>query len=69
MVIYRASRTDEARFHTYCTALAERLDTLWDTPPVPYRQQNGGDYAIPALTLKEELAPGETGFGIHLRRD
>ncbi|WP_318365680.1 NAD(P)H-dependent oxidoreductase [Enterobacter sp.] len=68
MVIYRASRVDETRFREHCTTLAERLDTLWDTPPVAYRQQNAGDYAIPALTLKEEIAPGETGFGIHLKR-
>lgn len=69
MVIYRASRTDDARFRDYTNALARRLDALWETTPIAFRQQNAGDYAIPALTLKEEFAPGETGFSIHTKRE
>jgi NAD(P)H dehydrogenase (quinone) len=28
--------------------------------------QNAGDYLIPALTLREDIAPGVTGFAAHL---
>ena len=49
-------------------ALGQRLDTLWTTPPIPFRRQNAGDYRIPELTLRDELAPGEAGFGIHVDR-
>nr|WP_318383168.1 NAD(P)H-dependent oxidoreductase [uncultured Enterobacter sp.] len=65
VVIYRAGRTDEAGFAAHCDALAQRLDTLWETAPIAFRPQNSGEYAIPALTLNEAYAPGEAGFGIH----
>jgi NAD(P)H dehydrogenase (quinone) len=64
-VVYRTERTDEARFSGICDALGQRLDTLGDTAPIPFRRQNAGDYEIPALTLKPELAPGQSGFGVH----
>ena len=41
------------------------LDTLWTTDPIPFRPQNFGDYDIPALTLRDEIAPGELGFAVH----
>lgn len=65
LVIYHSSRIDEARYAAHCAELAERLDTLWQTPPLPFRQQNGGDYDIPALTLREDILPGEQGLAIH----
>jgi hypothetical protein len=27
-----------------------RLDSPWETDPIPYRTQNGGDYDIPSVT-------------------
>lgn len=65
-VIYRTSRIDEAAFPTVCAALGQRLDDLWSTAPIPFRRQNAGDYLIPELTLRPELAPGQSGFHIHL---
>jgi NAD(P)H dehydrogenase (quinone) len=47
-------------------ALGEHLDNLWNTAPIPFRAQNGGDYAIPELTLKDDVRPGRVGFGAHL---
>jgi hypothetical protein len=32
--------------------LGARLYALWETDPIPYRTQNGGDYDIPSLELK-----------------
>lgn len=66
-VTYRTGKTDDARFASLCTALGERLDTLSTTPAIPYRPQNAGEYDIPSLTLKAEMAPGVEGFGAHRR--
>jgi NAD(P)H dehydrogenase (quinone) len=66
--IYRTSRMDEARFAATCDALGRRLDDLWTTAPIAYRAQNAGAYEIPALILREDVAPGEQGFGAHITR-
>jgi NAD(P)H dehydrogenase (quinone) len=44
--------------------LTERLLTLPESEPIPFRHQNGGDYDE-HLVLRPEHAPGETGVGIH----
>ncbi len=41
------------------------MDDLFTTEPIPFRRQNFGDYDIPALTLRPELAPGVVGFAAH----
>lgn len=65
-VIYRTGKIDEAGFEQVCEALGQRLDALWTTAPIPFRRQNAGDYHIPELTLRPELEPGKSGFGIHV---
>ncbi|KDB09617.1 Ribosyldihydronicotinamide dehydrogenase (quinone) [Burkholderia sp. lig30] len=65
-VTYRTSRMDEARFAQTRDALGRRLDALWTTPPIPFRRQNAGDYEIPALTLRADVAPGRVGFAAHV---
>ena len=67
LVLYRTGRTDAARFNQICDELATRLDTLESTTPIAFRHQNSGEYEIPSLTLKPEIAPGKTGFGVHLK--
>ncbi|OLS62907.1 NAD(P)H-dependent oxidoreductase [Pseudomonas putida] len=66
-VLHRTSRVDEAGFAAACGELEQRLDGLWSDAPIAFRRQNGGDYLIPELTLRPELAPGEEGLGIHLQ--
>ncbi|QGZ42787.1 NAD(P)H dehydrogenase (quinone) [Pseudoduganella flava] len=66
-VVYRAGKMNEERYATVRDGLAARLDTLATTAPIPFRRQNGGDYAIPALTLHDDLARGEHGLRIHTR--
>lgn len=66
-VAYRTDRFDEAKFPELCAVLGERLDTLASTEPLPFRKQNFGDYAIPQLTLREDIAPGRSGFAVHLK--
>ncbi|AKZ63890.1 NAD(P)H dehydrogenase [Herbaspirillum hiltneri N3] len=66
-VVYRTGKIDAARYAGIRTALGERLDKLESTTPIAFRPQNAGDYAIPALTLREDIAPGVTGFAAHVR--
>ncbi len=66
-VAYRVDRLDEAGFEPIAERLRERMRTLATTPPIPYRQQNGGDYLIPSLQLRPDLGdPGATGLALHL---
>ncbi|MEC5318705.1 NAD(P)H-dependent oxidoreductase [Brenneria populi subsp. brevivirga] len=65
-VVYRTGRMDKERFAQVSAELGRRLDSLWSAPPLPFRPQNAGAYTIPELTLKEEIAPGESGLRIHL---
>lgn len=64
-VVYRASRMDDARYGEIGAALVQRLDGLATDTPIPFLPQNGGAYEIPALTLRDDIAPGRGGFGIH----
>lgn len=65
-VVYHTSRMNDARLQATCNALGRRLDRLWDDAPIAFRKQNHGDYAIPLLTLREELAGGRSGFAAHI---
>ncbi|KQQ33386.1 NAD(P)H dehydrogenase [Duganella sp. Leaf126] len=66
-VVYRTGKVDEHGFGALCHQLALRLDTLSTTAPIPFRLQNRGDYEIPALTLRDDLASGLSGFAAHRR--
>ncbi|WAS56473.1 NAD(P)H-dependent oxidoreductase [Burkholderia ambifaria] len=68
-VIYRTGRMNDARFEETRAALGKRLDELWTARPIPFRQQNAGDYEIPALTLKAGIAPEKVGFAAHLAHE
>lgn len=68
VLVHRTSRVDEARYVAITKELAARLDHLWTDAPIAFRKQNGGDYEIPSLELKPDLAPRETGFGVHVAR-
>jgi NAD(P)H dehydrogenase (quinone) len=65
-VIYRAGKTDEARYAKIRDELGHRLDDLWNTAPIPFRPQNAGAYDIPELTLRPDIAPGQSGFAAHV---
>jgi NAD(P)H dehydrogenase (quinone) len=65
-VIYRTGRLDETGYRASLDALGERLDALWETAPIPYRTQNGGDYEIPSMVLEPGLSTGRAGLDIHL---
>ncbi|WP_438998434.1 NAD(P)H-dependent oxidoreductase [Variovorax beijingensis] len=64
-VVYRTGKVDAAAYARITDDLGRRLDTLATTEPIPFRPQNAGDYEIPALTLRDDIAPGEAGFAVH----
>lgn len=66
-VMYRTDRMDEARFSDLCAELGQRLDNLAQTAPIAFRRQNAGDYDIPQLTLRADIAPDRYGFAAHLK--
>lgn len=69
-VIYRADRMDDGEFRHTGDRLCDRMDTLFSASPIPYRQQNGGDYAIPSMELRAEAAPSQlVGFAAHIRTE
>lgn len=63
-VVYGANRMTEAGYKEYAQELRDRLRDLPTEPPVPYRREDGGDYDE-GLVLRGELAPGQTGLGVH----
>ncbi|MGF6507249.1 hypothetical protein OKW35_009194 [Paraburkholderia sp. MM5477-R1] len=65
-VVYRTSRVDEAKYAEVSEVPGRRLDTLWTAAPIAFLPQNGGAYEIPALTLRDDLAPGRVGFAAHV---
>ena len=67
-VAYQADSVDEKRFRSTAEAVRGRMRALFTQPSIPYRMQNGGDYAIPSMELRAGAAPSElTGFAAHLR--
>ncbi|GAC88743.1 NAD(P)H dehydrogenase (quinone) [Gluconobacter thailandicus F149-1 = NBRC 100600] len=65
-VAYKVDRLDDTGFDILAEQLRERMLTLATAAPIPYRQQNGGDYQIPTMELKAGLeAPGTVGFALH----
>lgn len=65
-VVYKTHKIDATKYKELCAQLVERLDTIATTPPIAFRAQNKGDYEIPALTLKDDIAPDKEGFSIHI---
>ncbi len=64
-VIYRSSKVGEQNVAEVLEGLGRRLDGLATDAVIPYRRQNAGDYLIPSLELRPDLAEGEAGLGIH----
>lgn len=67
-VAYRigSGSVDDTTFSRIADNLGKRIDDLWTTEPIPFRAQNAGDYDIPALTLRADVAPGQSGFAAHI---
>lgn len=67
VVVYGADRVSAERYEQAAALLRDRMTSLEDTDPLPYRRQNGGDYDED-LVLQPVRAPGSTGLGVHYAR-
>lgn len=68
-VAHRVDKLDTARFLEVSMALRARMATIETAVPIPFRRQNGGDYKIPSLQLREGIEdPGAKGFALHVRK-
>ncbi|AXK32252.1 flavodoxin family protein [Streptomyces armeniacus] len=65
LVVYGADRAMEADAEGWAAALRERLRTLPDAEPIPYRREAGGDYDAD-LVLHATAAPGHAGLSAHV---
>ncbi len=66
-VVYQADRLDKSGFDEVQQSLRDYMRALFTKPTIPYRRQNGGDYTIPSLELREDIAPPEvSGFAAHV---
>jgi NAD(P)H dehydrogenase (quinone) len=66
-VVYKADKLDAAGFEAVAERLRMRMRMLATTAPIRYRRQNGGDYLIPSMQLRERLEPyGASGFALHV---
>ncbi len=67
-LVYKVDRFSEAEFEAPAARLRERMRTIATTAPIPYRQQNGGDYFIPSMELRPGLEDAAaSGFSLHVR--
>ncbi len=64
VAVYGADRISPEQYQAAVALLRERVTSIADTAPIPFRYQNRGDYDD-ALVLQPELAPGATGLGVH----
>ncbi|RYC33789.1 flavodoxin family protein [Lichenibacterium minor] len=66
-VAFRVDRLDASGFDRLAGRLRERMQSLFTDAPIPFRQQNGGDYLIPELTLCPEIGDADaSGFALHI---
>jgi NAD(P)H dehydrogenase (quinone) len=67
MVVNLADWLNQEQYERVAGLLRERVTSLWDTAPLPFRYQNRGDYDDD-LVLRPEFAPGDSGLGVHYAR-
>lgn len=66
--MYGTTRVSPEDFADAAKVWEQRLLSLEETDPIPFRERNGGEYELPSLRLREGLeAPGGKGFGLHVR--
>ncbi|WP_409492663.1 NAD(P)H-dependent oxidoreductase [Amycolatopsis sp. cmx-11-12] len=64
LTVCGADRVSPEQYDVAAEALRGRLRTLSTSDPIPFRSQNGGDYDE-NLVLRDDLAPGRSGIGVH----
>ena len=64
VAVYGADRVSPQDYVAAAKLVRDRVATIGDTAPIPFRYQNGGDYDE-CLVLRPELDPGGSGLGVH----
>ena len=64
--VYRTVRLPEREFRAVADAYVERLLGMKTTEPIPYRSENGGDFAD-GLALNPSLGEGQSGLALYRR--
>ncbi|CAG8902800.1 unnamed protein product [Penicillium egyptiacum] len=65
-----AFRVHKTSFDEIASTLRKRMREIEFTKSIPYRNQNGGEYSIPTLTLHEKHGGDvSSGFGLHTRME
>lgn len=70
-LVFQSDRMTEERYRTEEARLVSRLEALFTERPIAYRRQNGGDYEIPSLRLRDGVEGSSTGphfFDLHKNR-
>ncbi|WP_020667208.1 NAD(P)H-dependent oxidoreductase [Amycolatopsis nigrescens] len=65
VAVYGADRVSPEQYEAAAALVRDRVGALWQTDPLPFRTQNGGDYDD-ELVLEPGLASDATGLGVHL---
>lgn len=65
LVVHGADRATSEDYELAAKQLRGRLKGLPETPTIPFRCQNGGDYDS-RLELRSDIARGQRGPQIHL---
>ena len=67
IVVFQADGLDEAGFDVMANEVRERMRSLENTAPIPYRGYKSGDYLYPDMTLRDGVErEGTVGFALHL---
>ncbi|WP_216216588.1 NAD(P)H-dependent oxidoreductase [Amycolatopsis aidingensis] len=64
LAVYGADRVSAAEYAAAAARVRERVSSLPETEPLPFRYQNGGDYDE-QLVLRPGLAKGRGGLDVH----
>lgn len=64
VAVYGADRISPTQHEAAAALIRDRVTSIWDTDPLPYRGQNGGDYDDD-LVLRGEHNPETTGLAAH----
>jgi len=69
-VVYLADWFDDEKFWSMAIDLRQKLKSLSDERPIAYRCQNGGDYELLTLVLKDGLGDSSApGFSLHVMKE
>jgi NAD(P)H dehydrogenase (quinone) len=68
VLVHRAGWLPDEAYPPAARLVRERVLSIADTPPIPYRYQNHGAYDDD-LVLRPEVAPGRSGLSAHYTDD